>query len=209
MSYYDELLNKVKELIDKGDYNKASSLIDKELSMPYIPSDFEPKLRELLSLIPIEIDQKSLSDDQIIEYLISDEMKQLRAVEELNKKNLREYLDICGNYLCSEGFINAKALLVDSLIKQDINEEINMLNNGLEYSFIPKYILSPENSLGFLEGLKLLSDKYMKEPSKLELAKQLLYKECLLALPVNYEEDDGPYLADKVYEYIENAFNAA
>lgn len=207
MSYYDDLLKNIEKEIGDLNYDKALSLIDKELSMPYIPSNVETKLKEYLALIPKEDPiLKALTDEQIISYLKADESKQLRSVDELNRKNIRDYLDICEEYLCSDGFINGKVLLIDSLIKQDINVELKMTNDGIEYSFIPKYVMAPETSLGFIKANEILTDRYMKEPSKLELAKQLLYKECLLALPINYEEDDAINLADKIYEYIEEAF---
>ena len=206
MAYYEDLLKNVNELINKEDYSKASELIDKELSMPYVPSDIEKALKTALFKIPKENVVRKLSDEEIASYLKKDENKQLRAVDELNDRNLREYLDICEEYLMSDGYINAKALLVHSLIYQDINEEIRMINNGIEYKFIPKYVMLPEESLGFKNALDELSNRYMKEPSKLELAKQLLYKECLLALPLNYEEDEALELANKIFEYIEDAF---
>lgn len=206
MSYYDDLLVQIDKMIIDKDYEKAESIIKKELSMPYIPSNIEISLKEYLSTIPKNTNIISLSDENIIDYLKSDESKQLRAVEELNNKNLREYIKICNDYLKGDGFINAKVLLIDSLIKQDISDEFHMSNNGLEYDFIPRYIMSPESSIGFIKADEILKNKYMKEPSKYELAKQLLYKECLLALPMNYQEDEALELSNKVYSYIENAF---
>lgn len=206
MGYYEDLVPQIEALIKDEKYDKALSLIEKELSLPYVPSDIETKLKDLLKLIPKDDFVRSLSDEEIIKYLNLDETKQLRAVEELNNKNLRDYLDVCNEYLKGNGYINAKVLLIDSLIKQDINEEISMSNNGVDYNFIPKYVMSPECSIGFVKASEILGEKYMKEPSKLELAKQLLYKECLLALPVNYEEDEADQLANKIYLFIEEAF---
>ncbi|MDO5440188.1 MAG: DUF3196 family protein [Erysipelotrichaceae bacterium] len=206
MGYYEDLVPQIEALIKDEKYDKMFSLIEKELSLPYVPSNIETKLKDLLKLIPKDDFVRSLSDEEIIKYLNLDETKQLRAVEELNNKNLRDYLDVCNGYLKGNGYINAKVLLIDSLIKQDINEEISMSNNGVDYNFIPKYVMSPECSIGFVKASEILGEKYMKEPSKLELAKQLLYKECLLALPINYEEDEADQLANKIYLFIEEAF---
>lgn len=206
MNYYEELLATIDELINTKDYKQALSMIEKELSLPYVPSDVENRLKYYLKVIPKDNDYKQLNEEDIINYLKADQSKQLRAVEALNSLNLRDYIDICNEYLKSDGFINAKVLLIYSLIKQEINEECFMNNEGVEYSFIPKYVMSPEESLGFKKALEILEKDYMKEPSKLELAKQLLYKECLLALPINYEEDEANNLASKIYNFIEDAF---
>lgn len=206
MGYYDELINKINKLIADNDYEKAKHLIENELNMPYVPRDTERKLKEVLVSLPKKEINHQLNAEEIQEFLNGDETHQLRGVDELDKLNLRDYIDICNEYLCSDGFINAKVLLIDSLMRQDIGEEMTYKNAGMEYSFIPKYVVPPEMSLGYKKAIDILNDRFMKEPSKLELAKQLTYKECLLALPINYDEDDGELLADKVYEYIIKAF---
>lgn len=207
MGYYDELINNIDMLIKEENYDLAKDLIDKELSMPYVPNDIDRKLREYIKIIPFNNTIKALNDEEIIEYLRGSEGKQLRAIEELDRKNLRDYIDICDSYLKSDGFINGKVLLIDSLIKQDISDEFTMINDGIEYSFIPRYVMSPETSIGFIKSLDILNDVFMKEPSKLEMAKQLLYKECLLALPINYEEDEAIILTNKIQNYIKDAFD--
>ena len=116
------------------------------------------------------------------------------AVSILDKKNLREYVDICNDYLSHEGFKNAKALLLDSLIRQELSDTIYYNDEGMEYEFIPKYQLPIEESDGFLAGNKYLEEYYLKDPSKLKMAKSLLYKELML------------YVAKDICEYIEEAF---
>lgn len=206
MHYYDELFENLDLFIRNKEYKKAKELLDNELSMPYIPSNVLEKLKEYYELIPKETVKFSLNDDELIEYLKGNEEKQLIAVACLNKKNLRDYIDICNEYLKSNGFINAKVLLIDSLIKQDIGDDIYYVNDGVEYTFIPKFIMSIEESDGFITAIKRLNDLFMKEPSMLEIAKSLVYKECLLSLPINLDDTEGEQLAINVYEYVKNAF---
>ena len=132
--------------------------------------------------------------------------KQLIAVEVLNHKNLRDYINLCNEYLTNDGFINAKVLLIESLIKQDISDEISFNNEGLEYTFIPRYIMLPEESDGYKAAINSLNELFMKEPSKLEIAKSLVYKECIMALPINLDETEGHELASNVYKYVLKAF---
>lgn len=206
MSYYDDLIKKIDSLIQEKNYQEASSLINKELSMPYVPRDIESMLSNKLKNIPISNETKSMQDEDIVLYLKGDETKQLRAIEELNRRNLRDYIDICNEYLKSDSYINAKVLLIESLLRQEISEEITMSQDGVEYTFIPKYIVPPEMSDGYVEAVNILNNKFMKEPSKFELAKQLIYKDCLLALPLSYNKDEGTLLAEKAFEFIEDAF---
>ena len=206
MHYYDELFENLDFYIRNKDFKKAKEVLDNELSMPYVPSDVLEKLKKYIDFIPKDNVKFSLNDDEIFDYLKQDEEKQLIAVECLNKKNLRDYIDICNEYLKSNGFLNAKVLLIDSLIKQDIGDDISYINNGIEYTFIPKFIMPVEQSDGYITAIKHLNDLFMKEPSMLEMAKSLVYKECLLALPINLDDVEGELLAKNVYEYIKKAF---
>lgn len=208
MNYYDEILNKIEELISKEEYSETLKIIEEELNVPYIPREIESKFNSYYE----EIKQKtfiykSLNDEEIEKYLFMDKEHQLIAVSELDKKNLRDYLDLCNKYLSSKGFKNAKVLLIDSLIRQEINEEVKYVDEGLEYNFIPKYVIEVENSLGFLEAKKVIDDEFMKDPSMNKLAMDLLYKECLMALPVNLDKDEGDYKAKEIIKYIYKAFN--
>ena len=159
MNYYEEILKEIKECIENKEYEQARRLIENELSVPYVPRDVERQLQEFLntvkeaSFMPI-----SLTDEDIEKYLFMDEVHQLMAVDGLNKRNLREYIDLCQKYLSSQGYINAKALLIDSLIRQGINHEFSY---G-EDSFNPKEIMRPEESAGFLSGLKAIQERFMK-----------------------------------------------
>ena len=119
MNYYDETLNKIKDLIKDNKNKDAISIIEEELRAPYLPKEFN---EELLAIYEDIRPKESfvLNDEEIKDYLFSNKEKQLVAVDYLNKKNLRDYLDLCNEYLCSDGYENAKALLVDSLIRHII-----------------------------------------------------------------------------------------
>jgi len=209
MNYYDEVISKIEKTIKNEEYDEASFLIKQELNVPYVPKEIENKLKNLLENIKEYLikPSKEISDELIIDYLHSSNDKQIIAISSLIKKNLRNYLDLINEYLCSEGFINCKVVLVDELIRQEINEEIKMNANGMEYTFIPKYLLVPEESDAYIYALEILKDEYMKEPSKLELAKQLLYKDLLMSLPINLIDEEGKLLAKEIIKYIDAAFN--
>ncbi|MBQ0035331.1 MAG: DUF3196 family protein [Firmicutes bacterium] len=209
MNYYQDIINKITKLIENENFDEANKLIDEELNVPYVPKEYLDQLEQLQAQVKaVTFVYKSLTDEDIEKYLFMDAEHQLIAVNELNKKNLREYIDLCNKYLSSNGFKNAKVLLVDSLINQEIGEDIKYIDSGMEYEFIPKYVMPIEISGGFKKALKLIDDEFMKEPSMNKLARDLLYKECLMALPVNYEESEAPILAKNIIDYIYKAFNS-
>ncbi len=206
MNYYEEILNEIEENIDNGQFLEAERLIRNELSVSYIPRDVERKLNEYLSRIRRDsFEKRSLSDEQIEDYLQKDEIHQLMAVDELNKKNLRNYVDTVQSYLSGNGYLNGKVLLIDSLIRQEIN--CDFIYNG--ETFNPSKIIVPEKSEGFLSALELIRERFMKDPSMMAMAEQLLYKEVLMALPETLNKEEGIAIADKIIVYILNAFENA
>ncbi|MDO4500969.1 MAG: DUF3196 family protein [Erysipelotrichaceae bacterium] len=207
MDYYKKTLEDIYKLIDEKKNDEARSLIEEELKQVYIPRDFEEEIKKILDEIGPKVNYlRALSDEGIEEYLFSTREKQLLAVDALNSKNLRDYIDICNKYLCSDGFINAKVLLIESLIRQEISEDVKYVQDGMEYEFIPRFCLLPEESDGFLEGIRYLEEIYLKDPSKLQMAKELLYKEVMLNLPLNLEGEEGIESAKGICDFIEKAF---
>ena len=206
MNYYEETLLKIKEKIDKNELQEAIKLIENELDAPYLPKDFEEEIKRIYGEIRPANSAFSISEDDIGSFLRDSKEKQLLAVDWLNKQNLRNYIYLCNEYLTSDAYINAKVLLVDSLIRQEIGEEIRMENEGMEYEFIPKYLLPVEESDGFLSGSRYINEVYMKEPSKIRIALDLLYKEAILSLPLNLDEEEGIIAAERIVEYVDKAF---
>lgn len=206
MNYYDELLDNIDSLINNKEYSEAQSLIKNELNLPYIPSEIEEKLNEYLILInEATFTLKSLTDEDILNYLNLDETKQLIAVDELSRKNLRDYIDVIDNYLKGDGFVNAKALLIDSLIRQEINYNFKYVNNCSFIYFNPSKLNKIEDTDDFNYALKEIQNFYLKDPSKSQMGAELLYKEALLTLPNNI---NGKLVSKKIIKYIENAFSA-
>lgn len=208
MNYYDEIINKIENLIDNQEYDEALRLVKNELDVAYIPKDIEEKLHEFLYNLQVHTYKtKTISDEDIEKFLNMDEAHQLLAVNELDHKNLRDYIALCQKYLNSSGFKNGKVLLIDSLIRQEINHEFTYDDSSLTYEFNPSNLKPIEQTDGYLKCLKMLEDHYMKEPSFLIMAKQLLAKEALSILPLSIVEEESEYVFKKITDYIYNALN--
>ncbi|MBR4469903.1 MAG: DUF3196 family protein [Erysipelotrichaceae bacterium] len=207
MNYYEETKEKIIDLIEKEEYEEAKRLIKNELELSYVPRDFEEDLIELLN----QIDQKtfrvkSLSEEEIEEYLKKDENHQLLAVDALDKRNLRDEIYLCQDYLGGKGFKNAKALLIDSLIRQQIDHVFILKDEDQEIQFNPSKLVPLEESDVYKECNKSLEERFLKEPSMLVLGKQLLYKEMILSLPLLPDKAESEQIAERIEDYIRKAF---
>lgn len=206
MNYYDELIQNLEALLKDKKYDEALTIIKNELNLPYIPSEIESKFNKyLLDIKEATYALKSLTDEDINTYLNNSYEKQLLAVDELSRKNLRDYIDIVEGYLKSNGFKNAKALLIDSLIRQEINYEFEYVNDSLLIKFNPSKLENIEETDGFKTAYALIEDNYLKDPSKAQMGIELLYKEALLSLP---NQIDGQLVSEKIINYINEAFAA-
>lgn len=207
MNYYDETVIRIEDLIRDGRYEDAKRLILNELDLPYVPKDFEEKMKELLSdLKDHEYHASAISIDQIEDFLNSDDQHQLIAVQQLDRLNLREHIGMCESFLKSTGLLNAKVLLIDSLIRQQIDHHFVFKDKDREIIFDPAELEPVTESDGYKRALECLQELFMKEPSMLRLSEQLLYKEAMMALPLNLDQEDGDFLADKIEKYIRRAF---
>ena len=206
MNYYDELISEIDKLIKNGNTQEALVKVKNELNLPYIPREIEEKLNKYLDQLNVsKTALKSLTEDEIIAYLKDNYEHQLIAVSHLNKQNLRDFIDVCDNYLKSDGFVNAKALLIDSLIRQEINYDFKYVNNGSFINFNPSKLIPVEESKEFNLVRSKLEDYYLKDPSKYQLGLELLYKEALLSLP---NQINGEVAFEKIINYIDDAFSA-
>lgn len=204
MNYYDELIKNIDTLINNKDYEQAKSIILNELNLPYIPSEIEQKLNNYLSQIKqATFALKSLTDEDISEYLKGNFEHQLIACDELGKRNLRDYIDVANEYLKSDGYKNAKALLIDSLIRQEINYAFEYVNDGSLLAFNPSKLKVIEETEEFIKTKSEIENHYMKDPSKIQMGLELLYKEALLSLPntISFE------VSKKIINYIDDAFS--
>lgn len=207
MNYYEEILLNIEKLIEDEDYEKANRLILNELEVSYIPKDFQLKLNQLSDQIrPYILKKEEITDELIERYLNEDETHQLIAVNALNNKNLRDYIPLCEKFLESDSYKNAKVLLIDSLINQEINHEFIYLDGKDKIVFNPIEIKPFGKDDNYQNCLARLSDIYMKEPSILLMAKQLLYKEAMFMLPRSIKEEEIDTIINKITSFIKDAF---
>lgn len=207
LNYYDECLAAISDLMQKKEYISALKLIESELSMPYVPADSLTKLKLAYKECQFKVKEnepvRSLSPEEIENALHSNEECQIMAVNALNKCNLRDMLDIVKEYLFNEHSAMAGALLMESLIKQQISEEITVKTDQGEITFIPRYTELPYESDGFLQAQKLLEQWFLNEDAGLyQLCMQILIQEAYLAMPINYEGDESLILALSITRYV-------
>lgn len=197
---YQELIEKLRHLIDEGDLETATQLVDDELRMPYIPTEIEPVLRQLKAHIEAQKPKapraSALTPSQIVSYLNGDEEHQLAAVVALSALNLRAQLPLIREAFEVLSTRELKSLLVRVCLDQALNEEFVMEDEGFRYTFVPAALTSPENSEGYQAAKALLIEWLSNDnPSLLNLALQQLDHAVLIKLPETFDYDEALDLA--------------
>lgn len=204
-NYYDELVENIKTAIDNKEYDKALNLIKEEFKMPYIPMDVEEVLKNFLLVIPHDEKSKAINfeAEDIEKMLKGDYEHQITAINYLDSINVRNYMDIIEEYLKSNADRLLKSLLIMTLVNQEIQKEITMIDKGQEYNFIPMSIEPPHLTDGYQNAYKIISDVLENDdPSSAKMAFEVLLKECYLALPSTYEIDEAKPLAYGIIKAI-------
>ncbi|MFV0380395.1 MAG: DUF3196 family protein [Anaerorhabdus sp.] len=203
-NFYDDILIQIQNLMEEESYADAYEIIQNELKMPYIPFNFEQKLYAIKSEIKAHLSEnKKISThfeiDEIIDYLNGDLEMQVIAVEQLDKLALRNHIDVIKEFLTGVGSDCAKVLLIESLYKQEINDNFKVRKNGVFIEFNPCNIIPIDKTDGYLSA-----DNYLQEwlgncdVNLVKICKTLLIQYCFNYLPYSYSEKKGRLLAFSV-----------
>lgn len=201
--YYQDCLNKIKNWIHENKYEQARESIMQELNMPYIPSEFEKQLHELLQECPVEPSHHWLDDEKIREYLNGDEKKQIIALNQLANQNIRLYLEEVQHVFdcCPSPLVRIS--LMEILANQQVSEAFDITLNGYAMEFIPSAMELPMDSEGVLKAIAILKDWLENEnPSLLNMCQECVIKEAYLRLPFTIDEDESEGLAYSILRYV-------
>ncbi|WBX36177.1 DUF3196 family protein [Mycoplasma capricolum] len=133
-NYYDQILKKIKELVEKNNLTKALDIINQELEISYIPSDFEKSLYKIKKEIKEKQYHqlnKTYSISEIKALLNSkNNLDQIVGIKNLININIRLIIDEIKKYLLNTNNVyENKSLLLISLSDQQIDQEFEVLKD--------------------------------------------------------------------------------
>lgn len=127
-NYYQEIIQEIKK-IRETDLNQAVLLLKKELSMPYIPSDYQKEMNKLFKEYSKEFDEKNItmSREEVLQIITSEESndgQQSLALTQIAQFNWVGFEDTIQKILISPKIANnAKTIFIESLITQKLNHD--------------------------------------------------------------------------------------
>lgn len=200
MNHYMEIINQLDALIKSKKYKEAYKILSKELSMPYIPMEYEKQFiackKELSLKMKDANDKKNIKsnfDKATIFQIILDKNLTLipLALNQLKELNLKSSIGEIKKLFSNKTIPNSiKVIILEFIVDQDIN--IDMVVNT---PFDSK-IIQTNHSLSLNPNYKLLIKKLEnnlnKEPSILNVAYSYVNHFIINLFPNNYiyEEND-------------------
>ena len=211
--FYEIMIIYLHSLINVGDKEKALKLVKEELSMPYIPMDYEGKFLEIykeVAYIEKEGKEYNLSRDKIEEILCVEEDKNLiiLAIVELCKLNIRDFFDSISEFFKRNIKNIYKVMLIDALRGQGVNKDFVVLNNNEEYKVNPLYSENVLESKAYIYIRKILEDKIgSKEVTICSMALENLMLYLSDIYPRCLDEDEYGMVACVLHYYVSKMYD--
>lgn len=211
-SYYQTLLGDVVKLFQEKNFEKASQLINEELSMPYVPAEAQQILEQYQEECrPWLSRTRHVSDEELEEWCANGtETQKERAVTALLSLNLRQYLPEVGKLLMADNLLDEfKGELIEALIEQKVDKTLRIREaDGRVVEFNPSEIV-PADQDPVIQQTKQLLDQWLSvdNPSLANFCDELLKQETLEMRPKDFSGQDPQVLASSLVRLVYEAMN--
>lgn len=206
-TYYEEILKEIEKLYQKKDFQEIYTILKDELSMPYIPKEYEDKMVSLFNECRCELELNKVQrnyQEEDIDHLLSGSLdEQFMSIDLIKKSNIRNHLDVIEAYLKTECHSLVRAYLIEALMEQNVTSELALNYEGMDVTFTPCYVENPMDCDGVQIAVQYLREWFENDnPSYLMMCMETLVKEAYLRLPFSIDEDEGELLAYAVAQYV-------
>jgi len=210
-NYYTSLLKHIEALISSNDFNSAKKLIDEELSMPFVPKETLEKLQEFKSYVDGELMEvkgtRIMSPSEVYESLKGQSEMAYKALETLSMSNIRAYLDIIRDLLEDQDVNHTlKALLVEQLSMQQVNEIIQIVDDGKILNVIPSALPLAINQKNYRVVENQLEKLIDSNPTFLQQCKMVLVNVCYDRYPRMINDDEIEKVTYSIVKYVFDAY---
>lgn len=215
-TYYDVIaiyLNILKEL---EEFEEAINILIEELSMPYIPYQYESLFNAAYDEIllakqeanyTLEAKNQIFSVDEIAVLLDKEECNDdllYMALDQLQQLNVRMIIPAIERFLLNpKKHSFAKSIIMETLIEQQIDDEMQVFKNGVIYDFNPTY-LPLVLSQNAYEGIYRLLERELEDenPSLLALCQEYLEYVLYSYFPKEIYDDEYAVYAAGIQYYL-------
>lgn len=215
-TYYDVVSMYIMALKELGEYEEAINVLVEELSMPYIPYQYESLFNTAYDEILLEkkearyeVESKNqiFSIEEISQVLNKKECNEdllYMAIDQLQQLNVRMIIPTIKEYLINPNkHFFAKTLLMEILIDQQVDEDMDVEKFGEYYTFNPSYMPLVLEQLAYSGILKYLENALENDnPSLFEQCQDYLEYLLYSFYPQEIDEMDYNVWAAAIHYYV-------
>lgn len=215
-TYYDVVAMYVSILKELEEFEEAINIIVEELSMPYIPYQYESTFnaaydelllakREANEGMDIKNTSFSLEDMEniLVKDIVNEDLLYM-AIEQMQGVNIRRLLPAIRQFLRDDQKPSfAKSLLIELMIDQEIDEEMELVKHGVVYDINPSYAPMVLNQEAGNEILALLASGIEDDnPSLFMMCEQFLNFYLYINYPSYLDESEYATIAGAIHYYL-------
>lgn len=206
-NYYEKCIEDIEKSISLGDMEIALVIVQKELSMPYVPEPYFSKFQEYLNDIVVDKKPRSqfFEDLEDIEVaLVGNEALQQKAILSLERINLRQDLDWLQQILLSDQYIDGiKKQILLFMMEQEIQGTFDVYINRKTQSYTIEEIKHPMDTAAYQTAHEELRNLLESEnPSMLLLCIGELDFLALQSFPELFKGISAREVVDRVASYL-------
>lgn len=214
-TYYDVVSIYLSVLKELEEYEEAIDIVVEELSMPYIPYQYESLFNaaydELLlakqeANALIETKTTIFKEEEIERVLTNFTNEDLlyMAIDQMQSMNIRALLYCIRPFLLSSDAPSlAKSLIIEILIDQQVDEELEIWKHDQRYEINPSYLSRTDESEAYSEiGDQLINHLESDNPSLLLVCLEFLNYFMYDQFPRFIDEEEFAVIAAAIHYYL-------
>ncbi|MBE6124287.1 MAG: DUF3196 domain-containing protein [Erysipelotrichaceae bacterium] len=192
----------IKSLYEKKNYQEALSLVKEELSMPYIPMEYEDIYhniyRDVVNEMTEQVEFPKMSEEDIKSVLTSRPVKEetMFTIASLKEKNIRNYLPELKLFMSDPSVDNVYKMVALLILKsQEVSTEIDFISKTGSKKINPVEYTLPLEECGVVDKACEIINECNKDYNFKECAKAITTGMIVSLLPLEIEKDDVTELA--------------
>lgn len=213
-TYYDVVAMQVAIYSELQEYDQAIEVLVEELSMPYIPQNYEQMFNHAYDEVLINKQEmrdftksKVFTNEDLENVLSRDDVSVdllYMAIEQLQEANIRMFIPFIRGFLSKDNNLDlAKSLLVEILIDQGVDEDLIIFKNGVNYDLNPSlesHILQQDVAIYLQENL--INQVEIDNPSLSQLCNEFATYYLYAIYPKYIDESEFSIIAASIYYHL-------
>jgi hypothetical protein len=215
-TYYDVVSMYVTSLKELGEFEEAINILIEELSMPYIPYEYEMLFNTAYDQILLEKQEANYVVESKNQIFSIEEIEQIlknkecnedllyMAIDQLQQLNIRLIIPTIREYLRNpDRHFFAKSLIIEIMIEQQVDDEFEVEKFGCIYDINPSYMSLVLQQLHY-EGILRYLQRHIEyeNPSLFQQCVEFLEYILYAIYPKEIYEEEYGVKAAAIHYYV-------